>query len=174
MMKSQINIITKERIFSINFEIELEMRFISLKQEIAVAMSLHRDFFSIFVENIPLQDFDIIHSSKVFMEKKKVYVKTNGYFEGFRHLKKVLNFVSVDLRFSRIVQIDMLEELMLFQMTKNGNDSFPLLKDAIKAYMIFGGDRHFPVKLANQLGFVGLGVRINLIKVSDKIIETEI
>ena len=173
-MKSQISVIVGDATVSINFEIGWETRFISLKQEIATVMSLHRDFFSIFAEDCCLRDFDIVHSSKVFMDKKAIRVESNRYFEGVKYLEKIPGIVSIDLKFSRIVQIDMLEELMLFQMTKNGNESFSVLENTLKAYIIFGGDRHFPVKLANQLGFVGLGDKINSLRAYNKFIETEI
>ena len=174
MTKSQISVIVGDTTVSINFEIGWETRFVSLKQEIATVISLHRDFFSIFTGDCYLRDFDIIHSSKVFMDKKAIRIETNRYFEGISYLKKLPGVVSIDLKFSRIVQIDMLEELMLFQMTKHGNDSFSVLENALKAYVVFGGNRHFPVKLANRLGFVGLGDKINSLKTYNKFISTEI
>ena len=69
-MNSQINVIVGDGILSINFKIEWETRFIILKQEIASTLSLHRDFFTLFTEEVFLRDFDIVHSSKIFMEKK--------------------------------------------------------------------------------------------------------
>jgi len=108
------------------------------------------------------------------MERKIARVESTGYFQGIFYLERVPGFLPADLKFPRLVQINMLEELMLDLMTNHGNDSFPMLEDALKAYMIFGGDRHFPVKLANQLGFVGLGDKINSLKTYNKFIETEI